>query len=291
MIYCGAQSTARRNVADTRCTITGTLNQGAVRRAAMRLSVFCMVMLLPLAAFAETVEYTQHLELAISDERVLQITSAAGYLEVYGVDSADRINVTATIIVSGLAQNKLPDFLESHVLLTLEKSGRKAILESVFKNQRQMTADAKIDLTVVIPKNLRVQIDDGSGRLDVSDLDAALAIHDDSGSIHIRDIQGNVEVEDGSGKIDITDIKGNLEIRDGSGSIQVDRVSGDVRLVDGSGQMTVKDIDGNLAIRDGSGGIEIINVTRNVLIKEAGSGTLEIDGVKGKVTIWGYGNQ
>ena len=64
-----------------------------------------------------------------------------------------------------------------------------------------------------------------------------------------------------------------------------------MRLVDGSGQMTVKDIDGNLAIRDGSGGIEIINVTRNVLIKEAGSGTLEIDGVKGKVTIWGYGNQ
>ena len=130
----------------------------------MRLSVFCMVMLLPLAAFAETVEYTQHLELAISDERILQITSAAGYLEVYGVDSADRINVTATITVSGLAQNKLPDFLGRHVLLTLGKSGRKAILESVFKNQRQMTADAKIDLTVVITKNLRVQIDDGSGR-------------------------------------------------------------------------------------------------------------------------------
>jgi hypothetical protein len=55
--------------------------------------------------------------------------------------------------------------------------------------------------------------------------------------------------------------------------------------------MTLIDIDGNLTIRDGSGGIEIINVTRNVLIKDAGSGALEIDGVKGKVTTWGYGNQ
>ncbi|MBW2432159.1 MAG: DUF4097 family beta strand repeat protein [Deltaproteobacteria bacterium] len=257
----------------------------------MRTNVVCLVMLLPLSALAGTVEHTQHLELAISDERVLQITSEAGYLEVYGVDGADRIKATATITVSGLAQNKLPDFLERHVMLTLRKSARKVILESVLKNQRQMTADAKIDLAVAIPKNLRVQIDDGSGRIDVSDLDAALVIQDDSGSIQIRDIQGNVEIEDRSGKIDITDIRGDLEIKDGSGSIRIERVRGDVRLVDGSGQMTVKDIDGNLAIRDGSGGIEIINVTRNVLIKEAGSGTLEIDGVKGEVTIWGYGNQ
>jgi hypothetical protein len=55
--------------------------------------------------------------------------------------------------------------------------------------------------------------------------------------------------------------------------------------------MTIKDIDGSLTVTDGSGSIEISDVTQNVFIKEAGSGTLEIDGVKGKVTTWGYGNQ
>ena len=257
----------------------------------MRINVFCLVMLLPLAAFAGTIEQTQHLELAISDQKVLQITCAAGFLEVYGVDSTNHIKVTATIIVNGIPQNKFVDFLERHVLLTLKREGRKASLECVFKNQKQMAADAKIDVTVAIPKHLRVQIVDGSGGIDVSDLDADLVIQDGSGSIHIRDIQGNIDVEDGSGKIDITEIRGNLEVKDGSGSIQVARVNGDVRLVDGSGPMTLKDIDGNLTIRDGSGGIEIINVTQNVLIKDAGSGTLEIDGVKGRVTTWGYGNQ
>ena len=257
----------------------------------MRIIVFCMVMLLPMAAPAKTVEFTQHLELAISDQKIVQITSAAGYLEVYRVDGTDRINVTATVQITGIAQNGLADFLERHVQLTLKQDGSKAVLNCVFKNQIQMAADAKIDLAVAIPKHLRVQIVDESGRIDVSDLDADLVIRDDSGSIGIRDIRGNIRVEDGSGKIVITDIRGNIEIKDGSGSIQIDGVRGDVRLSDGSGQMTLKDIDGNLAIRDGSGGIEIINVTRNVLIKEAGSGTLEIDGVKGKVTVWGYGNQ
>jgi hypothetical protein len=257
----------------------------------MRINVFCILILLPLAAFAGTVEQTQDLELSTADVEILQITCTAGFLEVFGVDGADRINVTAALKTSGVPPDKLLEFHQRHVRLSLKKRSHKAILESVFKNQNLMKEDAKIDLIVRVPKNLQVQINDGSGQIDVSDLDAHLEIKDGSGSMNARDIQGNVKIEDGSGKIHIADIRGNLEVKDGSGSILVERIRGDVRLVDGSGPMTIKDIDGNLTVRDGSGGIEIMNVTRDVLIKEAGSGTLEIDGVKGKVTTWGYGNQ
>jgi hypothetical protein len=257
----------------------------------MRINIFLIIILLPLAAFAHPVEHTQQLGLPIIGVEVLQITCEAGSLEVYGVDGSDHINVTAVIKISGIPANKLTEFMQRHIRLSLEKGPRKAALESVFKDQNRMQADAKIDLTVRVPKTLRVQIEDGSGWLDVSDLDADLDIADGSGAIRIRDIQGRVAVEDGSGKLHIDDIRGNLEVKDGSGSIQLERIRGNVRLVDSSGPMTIKDIDGNLTIRDGSGGIEIMNVTRDVLIKEAGSGTLEIDGVKGKVTTWGYGNQ
>ncbi len=257
----------------------------------MRANVFLIIMLLPLAALAEPVEHTQQLELSISGVDVIQITCEDGFLEVFGIDGSDHIKVTAAVNISGISPNKLTEFMQRHIRLSLNKKQRKAILESVFINQNRMPADAKIDLTVRVPKSLRVQIDDGSGWLDVSDLDADLDITDDSGSIKIRDIQGKVAIEDGSGKIYIDDIRGHLEVKDGSGSIQVERIRGDVRLVDGSGPMTIKDIDGNLTIRDGSGGIEIINVSRNVLIKDAGSGALDIEGVKGKVTTWGYGNQ
>ena len=257
----------------------------------MRKVLFCILMLLPLAAVAEPIERSKHLEIPIKDVKVLQITCAAGFLEIYGVDRTDRINVTAAVIISGISRNEIADFMERHVLLSLNKRSQKAILKSIFKDQNRMQPDAKIDLTVRVPKQLAVQIDDGSGRILVSNLEGDLTITDGSGSITVKDIQGNVKVADGSGKLQIEGIRGNLEVKDGSGSILVERVEGDARLVDSTGQMTIKDIDGNLTIRDGSGGIEIMNVTQNVLIKESGSGILEIDGVKGKVTTWENGNQ
>ena len=257
----------------------------------MRKVIVCILMLLPLAAMAQPIEQSKHLEIPIRDVKTLQIICAAGSLEIYGVDRTDRINVTATVKISGITRKETAGFMERHVRLSLNKQSQKAILESVFKDESRMKADAKIDLIVRIPKQLAVQIDDGSGPILVSDLDGDLTITDGSGSISVRDIQGNIKVEDGSGKLHINDISGNLDVKDGSGSILVDQVKGNARLVDSSGKMTIMDIEGNLTIRDGSGGIEIMNVTQNVLIKEAGSGILEIDGVKGNVTIWENGNQ
>jgi hypothetical protein len=223
-----------------------------------------VVLFLPVIAFAGSIENTQHLELSIKDIRSMYITCGPGFLDVFGVEGADRIKVTAVVRISGITRNMLQNFLDKHVLLSLKKRHRKAVLQSEFKNQNLMKAEAKIDLTVEVPKNLRVK--------------------DGSGSIEIRMSTGSVSVSDGSGEIELTDIIGNLEVKDGSGKINIDRVRGNVRVIDGSGSMTIKDIDGNLTITDGSGSIEINDVTQNVFIKEAGSGSLDIEGVKGKVT-------
>ena len=243
-----------------------------------------VVLFLPVIAFAGSIENTQHLELSIKDIRSMHITCGPGFLDVFGVEGADRIKVTAVVRISGITRNMLQNFLDKHVLLSLKKRHRKAVLQSEFKNQNLMKAEAKIDLTVEVPKNLRVKIDDGSGSIFVTDLGTNLEIEDGSGSIEIRMSTGSVSVSDGSGKIELTDIIGNLEVKDGSGKINIDRVRGNVRVIDGSGSMTIKDIDGNLTITDGSGSIEINDVTQNVFIKEAGSGSLDIEGVRGKVT-------
>ncbi len=252
----------------------------------MRIPLIWVVILLPLAALAENIEHTQHLELSIEDVRSLQITCGPGFLDVYGVEGYDRIKVTATVQVAGISQQQLPDFLAQHVRLSLTKRSHNARLQSTFQNQSMMPADAKIDLSVAVPINLRVAIDDGSGWIAVGGLNSNLAVKDGSGSISISGIRGNVKIEDGSGKIQIADVRGDLEVKDGSGSIQIDRIKGDVNVIDGSGDMTIQDIDGNLAIRDGSGGIEINTVTQNVLIKEAGSGNLDIEGVRGRTVTW-----
>jgi DUF4097 and DUF4098 domain-containing protein YvlB len=249
----------------------------------MRVRAVLVVLFIPALAFAGSVENTRHLELSIKDIQSIHIICGPGSLDVFGVEGSNRIKVTAAVKISGITQNKLQEFLDRHVLLSLKKRNRKAILQSEFKNEILLKADAKIDLTVEVPKRLDVKIDDGSGSIFVTDLAASLKIADGSGSIEIRMTAGNISISDGSGNIEVTDTSGNLEVKDGSGSINIGRVKGNVRIIDGSGSMTIKDIDGNLTVTDGSGSIEISDVTQNVFIKEAGSGTLEIEGVKGKV--------
>jgi hypothetical protein len=249
----------------------------------MRVRAVLVVLFIPVLAFAGSIENTQHLELSIKDIQSIQIICGPGSLDVFGVERSDRIKITATVKINGITQNRLQDFLDKHVLLSLKKRNRKAVLQSEFKNQNLMKADAKIDLTVEVPKSLRVKIDDGSGSIFVTDLSTDLKIVDGSGSIEIRMTAGPVSISDGSGKIELTDITGNLEVKDGSGMINISRVRGNVHVVDGSGSMTIKDIDGSLTVTDGSGSIEISDVTQNVFIKDAGSGILEIEGVKGKV--------
>ena len=242
-----------------------------------------VVLLIPVLAFAGSIENTQHLELSIKNIQSIHIICGPGSLDVFGVEGSNRIKVTAVVKISGITQNMLQDFLDEHVLLSLKKRLSKAFLQSEFKNEKQMKADAKIDLTVEVPKVLSVIINDGTGSIFVTDLAEHLEIADGSGSIVIRKTAGPISISDGSGKIEMTDITGNLEVKDGSGKIKIAGVRGNIHIVDGTGSMTIKDIDGNLTITDGSGSIEIIDVTQNVFIKDAGSGILDIEGVKGTV--------
>ena len=131
----------------------------------MRVRAVLVVLFIPVLAFAGSIENTQHLELSIKDIQSIHIICGPGSLDVFGVERSDRIKVTAAVKISGITQNMLQDFLDRHVLLSLEKRHRKAVLQSEFKNENQMKADAKIDLTVEVPKSLGVKIDDGSGSI------------------------------------------------------------------------------------------------------------------------------
>jgi hypothetical protein len=151
----------------------------------MRVRAVLVVLFIPVLAFAGSIENTQHLELSIKDIQSIHIICGPGSLDVFGVEGSDRIKVTAAVKISGITQNMLQDFLDKHVLLSLKNRNRKAILQSEFKNETLMKADAKIDLTVEVPKSLAVKIDDGSGPIFVTGLAANLKIADGSGSIPV----------------------------------------------------------------------------------------------------------
>lgn len=75
----------------------------------------------------------------------------------------------------------------------------------------------------------------------------------------------------------------SLNVDDSSGSISVIDAGGDVSIIDGSGSVTVRGVRGSVTIDDGSGGFDVADVDGDVLILEAGSGSVKIREVKGKV--------
>ena len=250
----------------------------------MRTLTVLILIFLPVVALAGSFDETRRLELSVEDIKTLKIQCGAGFLTVIGVKEMDRIRASAQIIVSGIRENEFQNFLEKHLLVALEKRGGKAILRADFKQSFPNKNEAKINLTVKLPTTLPVNIDDGSGAIIVTNLSGGLNIRDNSGSIDIVNIAGRIKVADSSGSIEIRDARGNIEIQDGSGLIYVRRITGNVNITDGSGEMTIQDVNGSVTVTDGSGSIDIQDVTRDVFINEAGSGELNIDGVKGKVT-------
>jgi hypothetical protein len=250
----------------------------------MRILAVFILIFLPAVALAGPLDETRHLELSTAGIQTLKIDCGSGFLTVIGVKGIDRIRATAQIEVRGIQENEFQKYLEKQLRLSLEKRGSDAVLQADIKKSFLRKIEAKINLTVKVPRTLKATIEDGSGAIMVTNLSGGLQLDDDSGSIDIINMEGKIKIADGSGRLDIEDVRGNVEVQDGSGHIGINLIKGNVSITDGSGSITVQDVDGNVTVTDGSGSIEIQEVTQNVFINAAGSGELNIDGVKGKVT-------
>jgi len=215
----------------------------------------------------------------------VEINSGAGSLNVTGHEGAATVEVEARIVVEGISDKDMADYIKDHVELELRESGKAAVLVSHIRDRGffALRRSARIDLTVKIPATLALEVDDGSGSMEIADIGADVRIDDGSGEMSIRRVSGNVRIEDGSGGITVESVEGSLDVTDGSGEIEIRDVKGDVSLDDGSGAVTVRRVGGEVIVDDGSGSLEIDDVGKDVIIKHKGGGSLDITNVKGKV--------
>jgi DUF4097 and DUF4098 domain-containing protein YvlB len=210
-------------------------------------------------------EEVRNLDLDADGVSQLSIKAGAGSMDVTGVRGLDKISVKATVVVPDTDEDKAVKVIEKKMTLSLDQQGSEAQLDAWFDDGFMgFGSDAHIVLEVSVPQGLSVNIDDGSGSLDV------------------RDVAGDVTIDDGSGSIDVDNVA-NLKIDDGSGSIDVENASGDVSIVDGSGSISVVHVKGSVTIDDGSGSIKVSDVENDLIIVDDGSGSLSISDVRGSV--------
>lgn len=226
-------------------------------------SILIMAMFTASLAFAaDSYEEVRELSLSTKGVDTLSIDAGSGSLNVVGISGSDVITVTATIQVGTGNEDKARKKIESDMNLELEKDGDTAILKAYFDHRMFGWGETPaIHLEVRMPDGLHLEIDDGSGSLEVSNVHGDVMLDDGSGSITMSDVGGTVEIDDGSGSITVSDVGGDISINDGSGSIKVRGVAGSVTVDDGSGGIDVSDVDEDLIIVDGgSGGLDFSNI-------------------------------
>ncbi len=250
------------------------------------------------SAFA--LETERELTLDTKGLQEVLVDTGAGSLTVKGQTGLDRIKVSAEIIVDGVDDDEAQEWLEDYMDLSVRNENGKAIVCARFGYQKNADCSAKkrlknswfgwnserkINLTVYVPANLALEVDDGSGHTEISDIQADTFVDDGSGHITVTNIQGNLTLDDGSGDLTVEKVTGDIFIDDGSGSIKIDQVTGEVKIEDGSGGIKVTNITKEVYIDDGSGSISACHLGDDLTVDD-GSGSVDTcEDIKGKVTI------
>ncbi len=188
---------------------------------------------------------------ATSDD-ALSIRAGAGDLRVEGRDDLDEVVVVGQLCASS------EEYLDALDVRAERSSGGEVLLETEYPDARRWSGDghdeARIDLTVLLPRGMAVRIDDSSGGIVVNG-SGDLVIDDSSGDIEVEGVDGTVRIDDSSGGVDLRDVTGDVEIDDSSGGLDLRGIGGSLTVSDGSGGIDVARVDGDVRVRsDGSGG-------------------------------------
>lgn len=191
--------------------------------------------------------------------RSIRVVGRAGDLKIQGHEGASAVTVRGTACAS--SETRL-----AGVRLVAERRGDVVYVEADLPEE-WFGGAAALDLEVDVPTSIPLDVEDGSGSVEVRNV-AALKIEDGSGDLLIENVAGSVTVNDGSGGIVIRQAGSVLIEEDGSGGVRITDVKGSVVVRDdGSGSIDVRDVGGDFTVEhDGSGGIDYAGVRGKVRI-------------------------
>lgn len=183
--------------------------------------------------------------------RSVRIEAGAGELRVLGRTGQTRVEARGTACASSgqvLGQIRLNATRQGDVIVV-----RVEIPEG---SPSAWNEQARLDLTVTVPRIMPLDIKDESGSAEIAHV-GTMTVRDGSGELSVTDVVGDLGIDDGAGSIEVSGVTGNIRLRDGTGSIQVRDVGGSVTVEeDGSGSIDVAGVKGDFTVaRDGSGGI------------------------------------
>ena len=251
----------------------------------MRTLTSVALLLLATSAFAGLFDndcsYTapRNAAISVAGATRIVIVGRAGELKISGAPGTSEVRATGTACTS--ERSNLDD-----ITLVATRSGsgvqhRGPAPESTGWRSSNNT----LDFEVAVPSSIPLRIDDSSGELRVENV-ATTDIHDSSGALHVRGVNGDLSIDDSSGEITVEHVTGRVTIEDSSGSIDVDDAGSVDIPQDGSGEVDVRHVKHDVSIGSkGSGGVSVSDIGGDLIVSHKGSGGIDYERVSGRVDI------
>jgi DUF4097 and DUF4098 domain-containing protein YvlB len=243
-----------------------------------------IVLLALLAAPLSAQEYTAQRSATVPAGRAdrIEVIARAGGLRIEGRSGARDVTVRGTARASSRSG------LEEIKLIAEERRGT-IYIEADIPEHRDWNDDDEhqsLDLVIEVPRDLPLDVSDGSGDLEISNV-GALDLKDGSGDATIEHVGGSLTVQDGSGELHITDVKGDVDVRDGSGTLDIRDVDGGVEIGQkGSGSLRITSVAKSVRIHSkGSGSVDVAHVGGDFIVDRLASGSVDYSDVKGRVDV------
>src|SRR6185437_11850429 len=113
----------------------------------------------------------------------------------------------------------------------------------------------RVQFTIEVPRNYRVDLRTAGGGLDLRDLNASVHAVTSGGSAMIQNIAGTVDVHTSGGSIDAQRLKGSSELSTSGGEVNVADSTGDLDLDTSGGSIGIRNDDGKIDARTSGGSI------------------------------------
>jgi len=139
---------------------------------------------------------------------------------------------------------------------------------------------------LMVPDNLDLGVNSGTGDLSISGVKADLDANSGTGDIEVRDMEGRFDLNSGTGGLDIADAKGKFDLNSGTSYVRVANSEGKFEANSGTGNVEFEKVKptGNSTLNSGTGNVEFVlsdELAADLTLNSGtGNAVLDFDGNK-----------
>lgn len=131
--------------------------------------------------------------------------------------------------------------------------------------------DVTTDLTIQLPKDLPVTIENGYGDVYLSDRHAACQITNSFGDVRAERIEGDINVTNRNRSVDIREIKGAVQVKNQRGSVRLAQITGKVVARTDYDLVSADTIQGSLDVGNHFGSVRLNEISGPATVDAIGS--------------------